>query len=194
MKDHAPEIHLDKKAIGAFLRSKRNERNMTQQEVASFCSISLDTYKKWEQGARIPSLAEVIKLAQLYQISMEDLLQLDPDALKSSSKTQIEKSNKPENSADTTVISANQKKDDSDCFTNDDGSKREAQRKSKTVKSGLVLVIAGLTTMLLVLIVFVAAILHLQNMATEDYHNTMIETFINQSELESGETIYNEAQ
>jgi DNA-binding transcriptional regulator YiaG len=27
---------------------------MTQQEVASICGISVDTYKKWEQGARIP--------------------------------------------------------------------------------------------------------------------------------------------
>ena len=72
------EIQLDEKSIGAFLRSKRHEFNMTQQEVASICGISVDTYKKWEQGARIPPIVDIVILARFYHVSIETVLQLGP--------------------------------------------------------------------------------------------------------------------
>ena len=71
------DIQLNGKAIGAFLRSKRKECNLTQQQVADLCNISPDTCKKWEQGSRIPSLVDLVKLSQFYHVSIETILQLE---------------------------------------------------------------------------------------------------------------------
>ena len=76
------EIQLDGKAIGAYLRSKRKESDLNQQQVADLCSVSQDTYKKWEQGSRIPSLIDLVILSRFYHISIETIIQLESPPVK----------------------------------------------------------------------------------------------------------------
>ena len=70
-------IQIDAKEVGAYLRTKRTELGFTQQAIADACDISLDTYKKWEQGNRLPPLLELVKLSRFYGCSIESLLLLD---------------------------------------------------------------------------------------------------------------------
>ena len=70
-------IQINTKEVGAYLRTKRTELGFTQQAIADACDISLDTYKKWEQGNRLPPLLELVKLSRFYGCSIESLLLLD---------------------------------------------------------------------------------------------------------------------
>ena len=75
-----------------------------------------------------------------------------------------------------------------------DKNEKRSIRKKRAIKPASFLVFAGLITMILILTAFIITLIHLQNMAREDYKDLIISETIESFELEPGETIYNEAQ
>lgn len=65
------------------LRSCRMERKITQQKMADFLEITLNSYQKYEQGTREPSLAMLVRLADILQVPTDYLLGRDLSLLKS---------------------------------------------------------------------------------------------------------------
>ncbi|MDD2234698.1 MAG: helix-turn-helix transcriptional regulator [Desulfitobacteriaceae bacterium] len=58
------------------LRDLREDRDLTQQELAHFLKVSQTTYSRYESGALdIPS-ASLIKLAKFFETSIDYLLEL----------------------------------------------------------------------------------------------------------------------
>jgi transcriptional regulator with XRE-family HTH domain len=58
------------------LRDLRDDRDLTQQELADMLNISQTTYSRYESGALdIPSIS-LIKLAQFYETSIDYLVGL----------------------------------------------------------------------------------------------------------------------
>lgn len=61
------------KQIQNVLKEKRNEKNLTQKEVADYLNISQQAYAHYESGKRLIDIDKLIKLADLYQISLDIL-------------------------------------------------------------------------------------------------------------------------
>ena len=56
------------------LRRLREEHNYTQLQVSSRLNISRQAYSNYETGKRVPDLDTLIRLADIYQVTLEQLL------------------------------------------------------------------------------------------------------------------------
>lgn len=56
------------------LRSLRMKRNFTQQNMADMLQVSLNTYQKYEQAERSPSLDCLVKIANILDAPTDFLL------------------------------------------------------------------------------------------------------------------------
>lgn len=55
------------------LQELRKERKWNQEEVAEQCSLILRTYRRYEKGESEPQLSVLVKIADLYDVSMDYL-------------------------------------------------------------------------------------------------------------------------
>lgn len=65
--------------IAANLRYLRNIRRMTQEEVAERIGVSRQAVAKWENGDSLPDILNCEALADLYEVSLNDLVRHDPE-------------------------------------------------------------------------------------------------------------------
>ena len=63
--------------IGAKLREARLAAQLTQEQAAEDLGISRQTMSNWENGKTYPDIVSVIKMSDLYAISLDCLLK-DP--------------------------------------------------------------------------------------------------------------------
>ena len=67
---------LDNQKIASFIVKKRKEAGFTQAEVAEKLNVSFQAVSKWESGTSEPSTANLLALAKLYGISLDELVGL----------------------------------------------------------------------------------------------------------------------
>ena len=60
--------------FGKRLREARIQQNKTQQEMADLIGVALQSYQRYEQGDREPSLSMLITLADVLEVSTDELL------------------------------------------------------------------------------------------------------------------------
>ena len=58
------------------LKELRKAHGYTQDYIASVCDVARQTYSHYETGKRTPSSETLFKLAGLYNVSVDDLLQI----------------------------------------------------------------------------------------------------------------------
>lgn len=63
----------DEKLIGKNLKKLRDERKMTQQQIADLLGYDRTVYSKWENGSKIPSKEQIDDIAKGLEISAEEL-------------------------------------------------------------------------------------------------------------------------
>ena len=63
-------------SLSERLKQIRQERKLTQQDIAKNCEISLRSYKYYEHGDRNPDSETLIKLCEYFQCSSDYLLGL----------------------------------------------------------------------------------------------------------------------
>lgn len=63
----------DEKLIGNNLKKLRDERKMTQQQIANLLGYDRTVYNKWENGSKIPSKEQIDRIAEALKISAEEL-------------------------------------------------------------------------------------------------------------------------
>lgn len=51
--------------IGALVRRQRLARGLTQADLAALCGLSHQTIKQYEQGWRMPPLAQIVRMARV---------------------------------------------------------------------------------------------------------------------------------
>ncbi|WP_394405328.1 helix-turn-helix domain-containing protein [Streptococcus sp. 20-1249] len=56
------------------LKQKRLERGLTQQEVADILGVFQGSYANWEKGNREPNFDNLIKLAEIFYVTTDELL------------------------------------------------------------------------------------------------------------------------
>ncbi len=68
--------------IGSKLKNARNEANFTQEEIAEKLGVSRQTISNWENSKSYPDIINVIKLSDIYSISLDNLLKEDEKMIK----------------------------------------------------------------------------------------------------------------
>lgn len=65
------------KIFGARLREVRKSKKITQQELADRLGIKRNTYSDWENGKTEPTFEILVKLADLFDVSLDWLFGRD---------------------------------------------------------------------------------------------------------------------
>ena len=73
-KEVREEKAIVKQTLGETLKAHRVRCKMTQELVAEQIGVSRQAVSKWENGTSDPSTSNLIALAKLYDISVEELL------------------------------------------------------------------------------------------------------------------------
>jgi transcriptional regulator with XRE-family HTH domain len=63
--------------IGKKLKETRLKCNMTQEQVSEMLYVSRQTISNWENEKSYPDIVSIIKLSDLYSISLDELLKGD---------------------------------------------------------------------------------------------------------------------
>lgn len=64
------------------LKQLRNERQLTQEDVAEKIHISRQTISNWENGRNLPDLSSLILLSEVYNVSLDELMKGAPKIAK----------------------------------------------------------------------------------------------------------------
>lgn len=81
--------------IGRKLKEARMKMKFTQEMTAELLHVSRQTISNWENEKAIPDIISVIKLSEIYDMSLDDLLKGDEDMLKKIDKdVNVVKSNR----------------------------------------------------------------------------------------------------
>lgn len=68
-------LNLD--AIGKYIVMLRTKQNMTQQDLADALFVTHQAVSKWETGKALPNIDILVHLTSLFQITIDELLQLE---------------------------------------------------------------------------------------------------------------------
>ncbi|HIT86937.1 MAG TPA: helix-turn-helix transcriptional regulator [Candidatus Coprocola pullicola] len=65
---------VDFVAIGNRIKSYRLKNNMTQEEMAEYLHMSVPYMSRMESGTSVPRISTIVKIANLFHITPNDLL------------------------------------------------------------------------------------------------------------------------
>lgn len=77
--------------IGTIIRKARNESALTQEQAAEALGVSRQTVSNWENGKSYPDIISVIKMSDLYSVSLDYLLK-EETSMKQTYKEYLEES------------------------------------------------------------------------------------------------------
>lgn len=60
--------------IGSKLKNARNEKGITQEQAAELLGVSRQTISNWENNKSYPDIISVIKMSNVYSVSLDHLL------------------------------------------------------------------------------------------------------------------------
>ena len=60
--------------IGLFLKELRNQKGITQEELAQVLNVSNRSISRWENGNTMPDFDLLIELARYYDISIDEII------------------------------------------------------------------------------------------------------------------------
>ena len=64
---------MDQRKIGSFLKKLRNEKGLTQEQIAEKFNVSRRTVTRWETGANMPDLGILVEVADFYDVDLREL-------------------------------------------------------------------------------------------------------------------------
>lgn len=65
---------MNLKDIGAFLKQLRNEKGITQEQLAEILGVSGRTVSRWETGTNLPDLSILVQISEYYQVEIKEIL------------------------------------------------------------------------------------------------------------------------
>ena len=65
---------MDQEKIGKFISKVRKEKNITQEQLADKLHITNRAISKWENGLSVPDADLLIRLSEILEVSVSDLL------------------------------------------------------------------------------------------------------------------------
>ena len=68
--------------IGSRLKNARNEHGLTQEQVAEELGVSRQSISNWENNRSYPDIVSVIRMSDLYSVSLDELLKEDKNMIR----------------------------------------------------------------------------------------------------------------
>ncbi|MBQ7919441.1 MAG: helix-turn-helix transcriptional regulator [Lachnospiraceae bacterium] len=68
--------------IGTKIKEARTNKGLTQEQAAETLLVSRQTVSNWENEKSLPDIVSVIKMSELYEISLDGLLKGDTTMIK----------------------------------------------------------------------------------------------------------------
>lgn len=68
---------MDKQTLGIMIATNRKEKGMTQSDVAKEMGVTDKAVSKWERDLSCPDVNSLAKLAEIFGIPVEELLQVE---------------------------------------------------------------------------------------------------------------------
>ena len=65
---------MDNQKIGNFLKKLRNEKGLTQEQLAEKLNTSSRAVSRWETGRNMPDLAMLITVSDFYSVDIKELI------------------------------------------------------------------------------------------------------------------------
>lgn len=65
---------MDQKKIGGFLKELRNQKGLTQEQLAEQFCVSSRTVSRWENGNNMPDLDILIEISDYYEVDLREIL------------------------------------------------------------------------------------------------------------------------
>lgn len=65
---------MNPKEIGAFLKKLRNEKGITQEQLAEILGVSGRTVSRWETGTNLPDLSILVEISEYYDVEIKEIL------------------------------------------------------------------------------------------------------------------------
>ncbi|BAH88243.1 helix-turn-helix domain-containing protein [Streptococcus mutans] len=67
---------MRKQTLGMMISSLRKEKGMTQLELAEKMRVTDKAVSKWERDLSFPDINSIPKLAEIFEVSVDDLMQV----------------------------------------------------------------------------------------------------------------------
>lgn len=68
--------------IGDKIKNARIQKGYTQEQVAENLLVSRQTISNWENGKSLPDIISIIKMSELYELSLDEMMKGDKALLK----------------------------------------------------------------------------------------------------------------
>lgn len=65
---------MDFKKIGCFLKKLRQEKGVTQEQLAEDFGVSSRTVSRWETGTNMPDITILVQIAEYYDVDINEIL------------------------------------------------------------------------------------------------------------------------
>lgn len=65
---------MDQQKMGAFLKRLRNEKNLTQEQLAEKFNTSRRSVSRWETGYNLPDIDILIEMSDFYHVDLREIL------------------------------------------------------------------------------------------------------------------------
>lgn len=65
---------MNQQKVGIFLKKLRNEKSVTQTELAEILGVSNRSISRWENGTTMPDFDLLIELAKYYEVEVGEIL------------------------------------------------------------------------------------------------------------------------
>ena len=79
-----------KKSLALKVKALRESASLTQEELADKCDVSWRTISNLERGLVVPDLCMLIKIAEIFQVKLDDMVNLNIVTNKSWSRLERE--------------------------------------------------------------------------------------------------------
>ena len=63
-------------AFKTNLKTIREEKQLSQKDIASRLNVPISTYANWEQGRREPSIADIFRIIEILEIEANELFSI----------------------------------------------------------------------------------------------------------------------
>ena len=79
---------MTNKSMGETISNLRKEKGMTQKDLADMLGITDKAVSKWERGVAYPDTATIPAIAEIFEVSVEELLSAKAAPAPTSKKTE----------------------------------------------------------------------------------------------------------
>ena len=81
---------MKKRTLGMMISSLRKEKGMTQLQLAEKMGVTDKAVSKWERDLSMPDLNSIPKLAEIFEISVDDLMQMKTNTTENRSQNKVD--------------------------------------------------------------------------------------------------------